>query len=338
MYQMALIDENAQQCLYYAMAGFMGFVCGAYYQQEMSIRELFGMIRSDPNIFHQRQKLYPILSTFRTDHEARLWKRSTCVSDKIRNCLIFSLYDSISSLLFDRKPPVYTPDLLDLIKYGLPSNENLYVHKDYIVSQDLRTNAPKWICEHLRGNFRRLTTDDAEGDSLHLRYNDVFVLSCGGTRHCKAFQREIWRKLEQHVTRMTEKYDSVYAYTGPMYLPTRRPGENWSLEYQIVDWIPLPMPSHYFKILIIDPKIPDSTPYMEGYIIDNKNTTTSNSCELQHHLCDIGEIERHTGLRFFEGMQSVVRFEKEKCKADRITRFQYLSESFDALHDASFPN
>ncbi|KAL7738741.1 hypothetical protein ACLKA6_017933 [Drosophila palustris] len=308
---MSLLEADAQQCLFYAVAGFMGFVCGAYCQQEVSIRQLFGMIRRDPYIFYHRQKLYPILSTFRTDHEARLWKRSSSLTDKIRNCLVFSLVDSINALFFDKKPPTYTPDLLDLIKYGLPSTENLYVHKDYIVSQDLLTNAPKWICEHLRGNYRKLTTDE-DGDALHLRYNDVFVLSCGATRICKAFKREIWRKLEQHVTKMTEKFGSVYVYTGPMYLPSLIPGENWTLEYQIVDWIPLPMPSHYFKVLITEPQLPDTTPYMEGYIIDNKNSTTPSSCELINYLCDIGEIERHTGLRFFEGVQSVVRFKKEK--------------------------
>jgi len=224
---------------------------------------------------------------------------------------MFSLYDKINAWFFDKQPPSYTPDLLDLIKYGLPSTENLYVHKDYIVSQDLHTNTPKWICEHLKGNYQKLTTDD-DGDALHLRYNDVFVLSCGATRICKAFKREIWRKLEQHVTKMTEKFGSVYVYTGPMYLPSIKPGEEWTLEYQIVDWIPLPMPSHYFKVLIIEQQLPNTSPYMEGYIIDNKNSTTSSSCKLLNYLCDIAEIERHTGLRFFEGVQSVVRFEKAK--------------------------
>ncbi|XP_030238590.1 endonuclease G, mitochondrial isoform X1 [Drosophila navojoa] len=326
------VDPGAQSCAFYALAGLTGFVFGAYFQQESAIRQLFWMIKTDPYVFHHRRKLYPLVSTFRTDHEDRLWNRSKCLTSKIRDRLIYALFDMFNSIFFDKRPESLSPDLLDLIKYGLPSTENLYVHKDYVVSQDLSTNAPKWMCEHLKGNYRKLTTE-ADGDALHLRYNDVYVLSCGATRVCKAFKREIWRKLEEHVSQMTEKYHSVYVYTGPMYLPCCRPGEDWSLEYQIVDWIPLPMPSHYFKVLIIDPQLPECTPYMEGYIIDNKLSSTCTSNELVEYLCDIAEIERHTGLRFFEGVQSTVRFEKKQYKTNnQPTNRPYFSESIHSIH------
>jgi len=59
---MSLSETDAQQCLFYAMAGLVGFVCGAYCQQEISTRQLFGMIRRDPYIFYHRHKLYPIVS------------------------------------------------------------------------------------------------------------------------------------------------------------------------------------------------------------------------------------------------------------------------------------
>ncbi|XP_023163209.2 endonuclease G, mitochondrial isoform X2 [Drosophila hydei] len=238
----------------------------------------------------------------------------------------------VTNIFFTKRPESLSPDLLDLMKYGLPSMENLYVHKDYVVSQDLSTNAPKWMCEHLQGNYKKLTTE-ADGDALHLRYNDAYVLSCGATRVCKAFKLEIWRKLEKHVSQMTEKFGSVYVYTGPMYLPSCRPDEDWTLEYQIVDWIPLPTPSHYFKVLIIDPQLPECVPYMEGYIIDNKLNSTCSSTELTDYLCDIAEIERHTGLRFFEGVQSTVRFEKKQYKTEnQPSNLQYLSESIHSMH------
>ncbi|EDW64479.1 uncharacterized protein Tengl3 [Drosophila virilis] len=332
---MSATEAGAQQCALYALAGLTGFVFGAYFQQESAIRHLFGMIRRDPYVFQYRRKLYPLLSTFRTDHEARLWNLSPTLADRIRHRLFFSLFDIIGNIFFDKRPMSCTPDLLDLVKFGLPSIENLYVHKDYVVSQDLSTNSPKWMCEHLKGNYKKLTTD-ADGDALHLRYNDVFVLSCGGTRVCKAFKREIWRKLEQHVSQMTEKFGSVYVYTGPMYLPSCRPTEDWTLEYQIVDWIPLPMPSHYFKVLIIDPQLPEYTPYMEGYIIDNKQNASSSSTELTDYLCDIAEIERHTGLRFFEGVQSTVRFEKKKYRIDSQS-YQHPRQPFRPIREPSIP-
>lgn len=271
------------------------------------------------------------LSTFRSNHEARLWKHSMNLTDRLRDCFIFSLFDAVSTIFLEKKAPSYAPDLLDLVKFGLPGTENLYLHKDYIVSHDLYANAPKWMCEHLRGDYKKLSTDDQE-DSLHLRYNDVFVLSNGATRNCKAFKREIWQKLEQHVSQIAEKFGSVYVYTGPMYLPTFQSDANWSLEYQIVDWKPLPMPSHYFKVIIIDAQSPGSKPYMEGYIIENKMKTITGGHELTDFLCDIAEIERYTGLQFYDGIQSIVRFHKDEYKLDKSVRLSRQRESQDLLH------
>lgn len=259
-----------------------------------------------------------------------MWKHSMNLADRLRECFIFSFFDAVTALFLEKKGPSYAPDLLDLAKFGLPGTENLYLHKDYIVSHDLYANAPKWMCEHLSGDYKKLSTNEQE-DALHLRYNDVFVLSNGATRNCKAFKREIWRKLEQHVSQISEKFGSVYVYTGPMYLPTYQTSENWSLDYQIVDWKPLPMPSHYFKVIIIDPQSPGSTPYMEGYIIENKISTVARGYELTDFLCDIAEIERYTGLRFYDGIQSIVRFDKDEYKIDQLSRLSRRRESQDLL-------
>ncbi|KAH8419325.1 hypothetical protein KR222_005365 [Zaprionus bogoriensis] len=306
---MSTAETICQQCVFYAMAGLMGFVCGAYCQQEISLHQLFCIIRKDPYVFHYRHKIYPILSTFKSNHEARLWKHSMSPLDRIRNGFLFSISDVFSSLFLYKKAPSNAPDLLEMVKFGLPSSENLYVHKDYIVSQDLSANAPKWMCEHLKGNYKRLTSDNQE-DALHLRYNDVFVLTNGGTRISKVFKLEIWRQLEQHVSQVTEQFGSVYVYTGPMYLPTCQVDKNWTIDYEIVDWKPFPKPSYYFKVLIIDPQTPGSAPFMEGYMIENKMNTSGRSCDLTDYLCDIAEIERGTGLRFYDGVQSIVRFDK----------------------------
>lgn len=45
----------------YALAGVTGFFCGAFVQQEASIRELFRQIRRDPYVYHHRHRLYPMV-------------------------------------------------------------------------------------------------------------------------------------------------------------------------------------------------------------------------------------------------------------------------------------
>lgn len=328
-----------------ALAGLTGFMCGAFVQQEMSIKKLFKQIRRDPYIYYHRHKLYPMvnlrlminvfihsfiffqkLSTFRTDHEKRLWNRSSTLSDKFRERIVSPFFDLVSAFFMLKTDNATTTDLLVLIKYGLPSSENLFVHKDYIVSQDMRINTPRWICEHFRGDYKKIGPDESGYASLNLRYNDVYVLSCGSMKICKAFKRRIWNDLEEYVAAKAQEYGSVYTYTGPIYTPFCHDDNKWSMKYEIFDWIPVPVPSHYFKVLIMDSQIPGSYPYMEGYIIENSRIVGG---KLSDHLAKIDEIERYTGLRFSKDLKPAVTFNKGTFKVDTTAwagKFQEISE------------
>ncbi|XP_017075084.1 endonuclease G, mitochondrial isoform X2 [Drosophila eugracilis] len=224
-----------------------------------------------------------------------------------------------------------TTDLLDLIKYGLPSTENLYVHKEYIVSQDIRTNAPRWICEHFVGNYQKISSDEGGYSTMNLRYNDVYVLSCGSMKICKAFKRRIWNDLEKYVSSKTKEYGSVYCYTGPIYTPSCHENGKWSMKYEVFDWIPMPVPSHYFKVLIVESKIPNLYPFMECFIIENSRTVGG---KLSNHRAKIDEIERFTGLQFNKALRPVVQFDKNSFKVDTKAwagRFQEISEPLVTL-------
>ncbi|EDV57436.1 endonuclease G, mitochondrial [Drosophila erecta] len=323
---MSINESRVHQWALCALAGVTGFVCGAFVQQEASIRQLFQQIRRDPYVYHYRHKLYPMLSTFRTDHETRLWNRTTSLADRFRELVVSPIFDFVTAALMLKSESATTTDLLDLIKYGLPSTENLYVHKDYVVSQDMCTNAPRWICEHFRGDYQKLMSDDGGYSTLNLRYNDVYVLSCGSMSICKAFKRKIWNDLEKYVSSKAIEFGSVYAYTGPIYTPSCHEGGKWTMKYEVFDWIPMPVPSHYFKVLIVESRIPGSHPFMEAYIIENSRMVGG---KLSDHRVKIGEIERFTGLRFNKVLQPVVQFEKDSFKVDTRAwggRFEEFSE------------
>ncbi|KAH8281571.1 hypothetical protein KR054_001613 [Drosophila jambulina] len=297
----------------YALAGVTGFFCGAFAQQEIAIKELFRLIRRDPYIYHHRHRLYPILSTFRTDHETRLWNRSLTFGDKLRELVVSPCIDLLSAFFMIKTDSASTTDLLDLIKYGLPSTENLLVHKDYIVSQDMRTNAPRWICEHFHGNYKKLQTDRSGNSSLNLRYNDVYVLSGGSMRICKAFKRKIWSDLEQYVVTRAQEFGSVYTYTGPIYLPSSHEDGKWSMKYDVNDWTPSPVPSHYFKVLIVESRISGLKAFVEGFIIENSRSVGG---KLSDHRVNVDEIERFTGLRFSKDLRPAVHFEKNTFRVN----------------------
>ncbi|XP_020805946.1 endonuclease G, mitochondrial [Drosophila serrata] len=293
-------------------------------------KELFRLIRRDPYIYHHRQRLYPILSTFRTDHESRLWNRPITVGDKIRELVVSPLIDLLSGFFMLRTDSASTMDLLDLIKYGLPSTENLLIHKDYIVSQDMCTNSPRWICEHFRGNYQKIETDSSGDSSLNLRNNDVYVLSGGSMKICKAFKGKIWNDLEQYVVTKAQEFGSVYTYTGPIYMPSSQDDDKWSLKYEVNDWIPMPVPSHYFKVLIVESNIPGIYTFIEGFIIENSRSMGG---KLRNHRVKVDEIERFTGLRFNKDLRPAVQFDKNKFRVNTQAwagRFQEISEQLTA--------
>ncbi|KAH8334330.1 hypothetical protein KR059_009021 [Drosophila kikkawai] len=338
-----------QQYALCALAGVTGFFCGAFVQQEVSIRELFRLIRRDPYVYHHRHRLYPIvsgwlkffvifpvylfilpfsqkLSTFRTDHESRLWNRSITFSDKFRELVVSPLFDFLSAAFMVKTDSATTTDLLDLIKYGLPSTENLLVHKDYIVSQDMCTNSPKWICEHFRGDYQKIETDQSGYSTLNLRCNDVYVLSGSSVGICKAFKRKIWNELEHYVVTMAQEFGSVYTYTGPIYTPSSHENGKWFMKYEVSDWIPVPVPSHYFKVLIVESHIPGLRPFVEGFIIENSRSVGG---KLSDYRVNVDEIERFTGLRFSKNLRPAVQIEKNTFRVDTRAwagRFQEISE------------
>ncbi|KAH8289969.1 hypothetical protein KR018_012430 [Drosophila ironensis] len=325
---MSLYDWRPHQYAACVLAGLSGFICGVFVQQEVSIKQLFQQIRRDPYIYYHRHRLYPMLSTFRTDHEKRLWNRSTSFGDKLRQMVISPFFDLLSAIFLLKNDNATTTDLLDLIKYGLPSAEDLFVHKDYIVSQDMRINCPRWICEHFRGDYQKIGPDESGYASLNLRYNDVYVLSCNSMNMCKAFKRRIWNDLEEYVAEKAKEYGSVYAYTGPIYMPYCYATGEWSIKYELIDWSPVPVPSHYFKVLIMDVQTPGSCPYMEGFIIENSRVVGG---KLKDHVRRVEDIERFTGLKFNKDLRLAVHFDKDVYKLDTSCFTGHLHEISEPL-------
>ncbi|XP_002134549.2 endonuclease G, mitochondrial-like [Drosophila pseudoobscura] len=290
-----------QDIALYASVGVAAFVCGAFLQQETSINNLFDVIKRDPYVYHNRRKLYPVLSTFSTNHEARLWSRPVGLKDKICDRvkpLLKFLLPKPKEEMGSEEPPL--ANVLDLLKYGLPSAEHLVVHKDYIMSRGMETKSATWICEHFRAGS---SPDEPE----YLRYTDVFLLTGACEEIGRVFRRPIWQELERYVTLKTQECGSLYTYTGPIFTPKNHgTGKSW-LEYRECGnaSMPVPVPSHYFKVLIIEEsQVPggDVQPVnIEAYVIKNGPSDMS-GCLCEHRV-RIKDIEEQTGLRFNKEQQ-----------------------------------
>ncbi|BFF98413.1 nuclease C1-like [Drosophila madeirensis] len=273
----------------YVLFGATGFVCGAFLQQQISIKNLYDAIKRDPHLYNIRQKLYTVLSTFPTDHEARLWNRPLGLKDKISQLLMSTLFK------YFVPKPLEQPgaNILDLLKYGLPSAANLLVHQDYIMSRGSETNSASWLCEHF-------CTDSSPVEDQQLsRYEDVFVPREANSAIGRVFRQPMWQELERYVTLLVQECGSVYAYTGPIFMPKTNGREQYWQEYIECGNTATPVPSHYFKVLIVEQS--DDEPTLEAYILRNEETESAG--ELCDYRVCIQDIETQTGLRFGKDLQ-----------------------------------
>ncbi|XP_034133232.1 nuclease C1-like isoform X2 [Drosophila guanche] len=266
----------------YVFFGTTGFVFGAFMQQQISIKNLYEAINRDPYLYNIRQKLYPV---------ARLWSRPLGLKDKISQLLMSTLFK------YFVPKPLEQPgaNILDLLKYGLPSSANLLVHRDYIMSRGSATNSASWLCEHFCADS--LPVEDQQLS----RYEDVFVpRKANSAAIGTVFKHPMWQELERYVSLLVQECGSVYAYTGPIFMPKTNGREQYWQEYIECGNNAIPVPSHYFKVLIVEQS--DEEPSMEAFILRNEET------ESVGELCDyrvcIQDVETQAGLRFGKGLQS----------------------------------
>ncbi|KAL9927662.1 endonuclease G, mitochondrial-like [Glossina fuscipes] len=283
----------------------ISFTLGAYYQHYDILRQLCYVINDDPYAFYIKDKLYGTLRFFKNS-VVRLKANKTC------SCL----------------PRV--------MKYGFPGMEDLRVYDDFVISYDRRNRVAHWVYEHLQtssifnttgsrrmaeykadlgipSDFRVDTTDykDSGYDKGHLAAsgnhkskqsycNDTFYFTNIAPQVGEGFNRGCWQKLEAYVRDLCKRYGSVFVCTGPLYLPRKSDADKWYVEYEVFGAKTIAVPTHYFKVITIESKLPGGLPYMEAYVMPNKEL--DEKTDLRSFLCDIRVVESASGLKFFQGL------------------------------------
>uniref|UniRef100_A0A1B0F9P3 Lipase domain-containing protein n=1 Tax=Glossina morsitans morsitans TaxID=37546 RepID=A0A1B0F9P3_GLOMM len=272
----------------------ISFTLGAYYQHYDILRQLCYVINDDPYAFHIRDKLYGTLRFFK-NNVGRLKANETY------SCL---------------------PRIM---KYGFPGMEDLRVYDDFVISYDRRNRVARWVYEHLQtssifntagsrrmaeykadlgipSDFRVDTTDykDSGYDKGHLaasgnhkskqsHCNDTFYLTNIAPQVGEGFNRGCWQKLEAYVRDLCKRYGSVFVCTGPLYLPRKSDTDKWYVEYEVFGPKTIAVPTHYFKVITVESKLPGGLPYMEAYVMPNKEL--DEKTDLRSFLCDIRVVE-----------------------------------------------
>lgn len=205
------------------------------------------------------------------------------------------------------------------MKYGFPSMNEISLNETYnfVTAFDRRNSAIQWMCEKVESSSYT-NSPIQENLSLSMRHRPygggsstdftfqhseaarVFFMSNIKPFLSRGFNANVWERLLHYIHEMSQTYGDVFVYTGSIYLPREMKSNNWYLEFQPEDNTIIAVPTHFFKIVIIDPKQLNSTPYAEAYVMPNANL--SDHTELRTLLSDVRDIENATGLRFFDGL------------------------------------
>ncbi|XP_036329914.1 endonuclease G, mitochondrial-like [Rhagoletis pomonella] len=208
-------------------------------------------------------------------------------------------------------------NLLD-INEGDPSNNDgdsggnreSYYQADMSVPSNFRAD----LTDYRDSRFDRGHLAAAGNHKCHQTHcNETFYLTNIAPQVGKGFNRDAWNNLEIYVRELTERYGSVYVCTGPIYKPKRQlrgvnDAENcrkvdgkWCVEYEVIGENTVAVPTHFFKVITVESKLPGGPPYMEAYIMPN--APISSSTNIRNFLADIREIEHIAGLQFFNGLR-----------------------------------
>ncbi|XP_037114697.1 endonuclease G, mitochondrial isoform X2 [Syngnathus acus] len=217
-----------------------------------------------------------------------------------------------------------------VMKYGFPSLSNIRTRDSYVSSYDPRTRTPAWVIERLSGDtlggaadrtccdfkeddsvhfFHRATNADYKGSGLDRGHmaaaanhkwsqkamDDTFYLSNVAPQN-PHLNQNAWNNLEKLCRSLTKRYANVYVCTGPLYLPRQEADGKLYVRYQVVGRNHVAVPTHFFKVLILERGGAQEGVELRSYVLPNE--AVDQKIPLERFLVPIETIERASGLLF----------------------------------------
>lgn len=236
----------------------------------------------------------------------------------------------------DVNPQLSATNLKNTAKFGLPSNDNLRLFNDYILSYDRRLRAPAWVIEHLtpeklkvREKASRDRSKFKEDEAIHeyFRATNADFLRSGFDRgHMAAagnhkigqdeldqtfalsnvspqvpeFNQGAWERLESYVRFRALRAKNLYVVTGPLYLPMKASDGQLYVTYRVLGKNHVSVPSHYFKVFLVETQ--DDNLELEAFMMPNDpkmdKETKINNFRIPIDRLDV--LERASGVIFFD--------------------------------------
>eukprot|EP01048_Picozoa_sp_COSAG05_P011048 COSAG05_NODE_1015_length_6188_cov_162.395139_2_plen_318_part_00 len=237
--------------------------------------------------------------------------------------------------------PAYEPYVraaaATVLKWGLPSKDNLKYRDGYCLAYDRRMRNPAWVGEFLtkhslsQKNAKRadnFTEDPSEPVQFQAKLADykrsgydrghmacaadlkmsqnamdsTFLLTNMCPQVGDGFNRDYWARFEQFARDLTRSYDGVTVFSGPLYMPTRQPDGRWAVTYEMIGSggkePNVAVPTHFFKVIMAERK---GGLALGCFILPNR--PIPKNLELTTFSVPLEVVEKSSGLFFFERLR-----------------------------------
>lgn len=110
---------------------------------------------------------------------------------------------------------------------------------------------------------------------------------------CPQFNRGYWAKLEKHVRDLSQSYQTIEVFTGPLYLPQEEADGKRYVKYQVIGKNDVAVPTHFYKVLLLESQgKKDSV----AYILPNE--AIESNVPLEQFKTTVQKVEKAAGIIF----------------------------------------
>ena len=187
-----------------------------------------------------------------------------------------------------------------MLNKDLLNKPNVDRFQNFIPDYNVSTRS-SFYSDYANSGYNRghlVPAGDMAFDTVAMR--ESFYMSNITPQH-RAFNNGIWKELEENIRDWTYKSETLYIITGPVLT---NPITTIGIENRVT------VPSAFYKVIM-----DYSSPEKKGiaFIIPNELSVR----RLEEYMCTIDDVERATGLDFFNEMINDVEEEKLESIADK---------------------
>lgn len=109
-----------------------------------------------------------------------------------------------------------------------------------------------------------------------------------------------WNRLEMYCRKLTNKYDDVRIFSGPVMIPEKDADGKSYVKYQVIGKNQVAVPTHLYKVIVADSA--NSKQFIAAFLVPNKPITFES--KLRDFEIDLNRLESLIGFRLLPDLSA----------------------------------